>query len=103
TAQHFASISISKNHLQNTLSEAIARRDGKQFSQLRKPLDKQIQKSTIVLFTKPLPPAEVPFCGSTGQRLYRYIHAQKRTCPPILPLPCNPTTFVPGCARCQRE
>jgi len=36
---------------------------------LRKPLDKQIQKSTIVLFTKPLPPAEVPFCGSTGQRL----------------------------------
>ena len=69
TAQHFASISISKNHLQNTLSEAIARRDGKQFSELRKPLDKQIQKSTIVLFTKPLPPAEVPFWGSTGQRL----------------------------------
>jgi len=69
TAQHFASIPISKNHLENTLSEAIARRDGKQFSQLRKPLDKQIQKSTIVLFTKPLPPAEVPFCGSTGQRL----------------------------------
>src|SRR5207247_1840313 len=90
-----------QNHLQNTLSEGIACRDGKQFSELGKPLDKQIQKSTIVLFTKPLAPAEVPFSGSTDSGYRGAIHAQKTIFPPSVLLQSSPSTIRVGFARCR--